>query len=306
MKITSTDEFEKYKQIKLGKKGLSENQIIQASAEILLTTHFCNFESSRNIGLQIGTDVKVNPSSNKDVDIQICKDTLKLNIEVKTPEQDFIEKGKFHAMLPHRYPNVERAENNADLKKIADILKMQSGMETQILKTNDNKLKDYIESGNAKFGECSSDALNILVIMCTSKQMGNYMLYLLNPHSGLITPSTYDGTLDFSKIDYIAISNAVEGIVRSCEYDFDINDFSNYVTLFFSPRREVLNKGDVAKLLWSIMPNNCKQFSDFEIRHSVELERNGIPQDMHYLFMWSDYLAEHHSEFALNKPKKQL
>lgn len=306
MKISSLNEFEKYKQAKLGKKSLTENQKVQALAEILLTAHFYNLECYNNLGLQIETDVRVNPLSNKDVDIQICKNNLKLNIEVKTPEQDFIEEGKFHAKLPHRYPNVERAENNQDIKALADMLKKQSNIETQILKTNDNKLKDYIESGNAKFGERNSDALNVLIIMCTSEQMGDYLLYLLNPHSGLITPNSYDKTLNFSKIDYIAISNAVEGIVRNCEYEFDINNFSNYITLFFSPHKEVLNESDAAKFLWSIMPNNCKQFRDFEINHYVELEQNGIPKDIHYQFIWADYLTKYHPEFALNKPEKKL
>lgn len=305
MKINSIDEFERYKKEKLEKKGLSENQKIQARAEILLTSHFFSLENCTNLGLLIDTDVKVNPSSNKDVDIQIFKNTSKLNIEIKTPEQDFIEEGKFHARLPHRYPNVERAENNADLKKVADMLKLQSGIDTQILKTNDNKLKDYIKSGNEKFGERSSDMLNILMIMCTSEQMGEYLLYLLNPHSGLITPNSYDKTLDFSKIDYIAISNAVEGIVRSCEYKFDINDFSNYVTLFFSPHREILNESDATKLLWSVMPNDCNQFRNFEMCYCDELEQNGIPKDIHYQFMWADYLAKYHSEFTLNKLQKQ-
>ena len=103
------DEFENYKKIKLDKKGLSKNQKIQALSEILLTTYFYNLEICRNIGLQISTDVKVNLLSNKDVDIQIAKDSLKLNIEIKTPEQDVIEENKLHAMLPHRYPNVERS-----------------------------------------------------------------------------------------------------------------------------------------------------------------------------------------------------
>lgn len=300
MKILSMDEFEKYKKIKLDKKDLSKNQKIQALSEILLTTYFYNLEICRNIGLQISTDIKVNPLSNKDVDIQIAKDSLKLNIEIKTPEQDVIEENKLHAMLLHRYPNVERAENNPDLKSLADMFKTQSGKETQILKTNDNKLKDYIESGNSKFGERNSDTLNILLIMCTSEQMGKYLLYLLNPYSGLITLNTYV-PLDYAKIDYIAISNAIDGIVPNCEYDFDVNDFSNYVTLFFSPHQDVLNKSDVEKLLWSIMPNECNQFRSFEEVHSSELQRNGIPKDIQYLFMWPDYLAQYHPEFSSNK-----
>lgn len=305
MIINTFNEFEKYKQAKVEKKGLSRNQEIQTLAEILLVSHFYNLNNYSNCGLQIDTDAKANPLSNKDVDIQICKDNLKLNIEVKTPEQDFIEESKFHAKLPHRYPDVERVENNKDFKKIADMLKIQSNIETQLLKTNDNKLKDYIESGNAKFGERNSDTLNILMIMCTSEQMGDYLLYLLNPHSGLITPSTYETNLDYSKIDYIAISNAVEGIVQSREYEIDTKTFSDYVTLFFSPHQEVVNESDAAKLLWSIIPNNCKQFSDFEKSYSVELERNGIPKDIHYQFMWSGYLGRNYPEFAINKPKKR-
>lgn len=304
MKIQSTDELEKYKKIKLGKNGLSGNQKIQALSEILLTTYFYNLELCRSIGLQISTDIKVNTLSNKDVDIQIAKDSLKLNIEIKTPEQDVFEENKFYAMLPHRYPNIERAENNPDLKNIAGMLKIQSGKETQILKTNDNKLKDYIQSGNSKFGERNSDTLNILLIMCTSEQMGKNLLYLLNPYSGLITPNTYAPTLNFAQIDYIAISNAVDGIVRNCEYDFDINDFSNYVTLFFSPHQDVLNESEVAKLLWSIMPNDCNQFRSFEKAYSSELQRNGIPKDIHYLLMWSDYLAKYHPEFTSNKARQ--
>lgn len=300
MKINSLNEFEKYKQAKLGKKSLTENQKIQALAEILLTAHFYNLECYNILGLQIETDVRVNPLSNKDVDIQICKNNLKLNIEVKTPEQDFIEEGKFHAKLPHRYPNVERAENNQDIKTLADMLKKQSNIETQILKTNDNKLKDYIESGNAKFGERNSDALNVLTIMCTSEQMGDYLLYLLNPDSGLITPNSYDKTLDFSKIDYIAISNAVEGIVRSCEYEFDINNFSNYITLFISPHKEVLDESDAARFLWSVMPNENNRFMAFIKSYPDVLARNKIPQCIHYQLMWSSYLAEQHPEFTLN------
>ena len=59
MKINSLNEFEKYKQAKLGKKSLTENQKIQALAEILLTAHFYNLECYYNLGLQIETDVRV-------------------------------------------------------------------------------------------------------------------------------------------------------------------------------------------------------------------------------------------------------
>lgn len=53
MKISSLNEFEKYKQAKLGKKSLTENQKIQALAEILLTAHFYNLECYNNLGLKI-------------------------------------------------------------------------------------------------------------------------------------------------------------------------------------------------------------------------------------------------------------
>ena len=278
---------------------------IQAQAEVLLATYFCNFENCHNWGMSIDTDVKVNPIANKDIDLRICKDTLMINIEVKTPEQDLFEEGKFHARLAYRHPDIERAEENSDLKKIASMLEAQSGMETQILKTNDNKVKDYIKSANAKFCERNKESVNVLVIMCTSEQMGNNLLYLMNPHSGLITENTYDNTLDFSKIDYIVVSNAVEGIVQSDEYEFDSNDFSNYVTLIISPHKDLSNERDAIKFFYSVIPNDNISFGEFEKTHSAELEKAGIPEDLYCQFMWCDYLALHRSEFALNKPTKE-
>jgi len=233
MKITSIEDFNKYQQEKFRNKRMSNDQLIQATSEILLTAHFCEVENNTGMGLSIDTDVEVNPPSKKDIDIQICKADLTLNIEVKTPNQDVIEEGKFHGGLPHRYPGVERAEENPKLREISEVLQRQSGMESQILKTNDNRLKDFIDGtkgANRKFAERCNDSLNILAVICTSKQMGENLLYLVNPHSGLLTLNSYKLT-DFSKIDYIVVSNAVEGITNGKEYAFDAKQFMDMMNL---------------------------------------------------------------------------
>jgi hypothetical protein len=252
MKIKTFVDFEKYRQNKLNIKNLSCNQRIQADAEIMLTKHFFDYENNVNIGMSIDTDVKVNPSSKKDVDIRLLRNGLEINIEVKTPEQDVIENRKLQGGLPHRYPDTIRAEENSDIKNIAQQIKLYSGMETQIQKTNDNKTKDYINGANAKFDIRNSNRVNALAIMGTSKQMGETLLHLMNPHTGLITSTPYDKTIDFSKTDYIILSNAVEGIVSGEKYDFEVNAFSNYVTLIFSPHKSLETDSNVIKFLLSV------------------------------------------------------
>ena len=170
MEITSIAELERYEQSKCGNQKLLENQLIQAKAEVALAKYYYNLQNRIDIEISINTDMKVNPSSKKDVDIQICKDDLALNIEVKTPEQDVIEEGKFHGGIAHRYPGIVRAEENPDVKKVAEMLKRGSGIETQTLKTNDNKIKDFIYNVNAKFTERNDKSLNTLMITCTSEQ----------------------------------------------------------------------------------------------------------------------------------------
>jgi hypothetical protein len=301
MRIISSSKLSQYAKSKLGAEGLSHNQLIQATAEVLLTSFFFNLSYSSDLNLSINTDVRNNPSTKKDVDIQIRKEKLILNLEVKTPNQDIHEEGKFYGALPHRYPNAKRAEDNPLIMSFSEMLKIQSGKETQILKTNDNKIKDYIESANAKFSCRATEALNILSIMCTSKQMGEVLLYLLNPHTGLVTPNTYNKDIDYSKIDYIIVSNAVEGINGKSEYRFDVRDFSNYITLIISPHKDLSCKREVIQFLYSIVPNDNSKFAQFERDYTAELREGSIPDEIHYLFTWSGYLAKCRPEFAFSR-----
>ncbi|MDD2267921.1 MAG: hypothetical protein PHY15_00045 [Eubacteriales bacterium] len=303
MKILSSETFVQYKQSKQNRKGLSDNQVIQAKAEVFLSAYFFNLKNRKNMDISIDTDVKVNPFIKKDIDLQICQENIKLNIEVKTPEQDLKEKGKFYGGLPHRYSDIKRAEQNPDLRNISDMLKTQSGIEPQILKTNDNKVKDYIVGANEKFYKRNKESLNILAIMCTSEQMGNVLLYLINPHSGLITTNTYDSTIILSELDYIIVSNAIEGIVNKEEYTFYTDDLSNYVTLILSPHKDLTSESEVSQFLFSIMPNDNNKYCTFEKEYAAELRKGNIPDSIHYQFTWSGYLAKYHPEFALNKSK---
>ena len=301
MIIASINEFQVYRSSKLDDQSMSADQRIQAAAEVLIAAYFYNLEQCSNLGLSVNTDVKVNPPSKKDIDIQLCENAIQINIEVKTPAQDFSEQDKFQRGLPHRYPGLERAEENPDLKEISSLMYSHSGIETQIQKTNDNKIKDYINGANSKFGERDSNRVNVLTIVGTTEQMGKILLYLMNPHSGLITQKTYDESVDLSKIDYIVLSNAVEGIVNSADYVFGIGDLSNYITLIFSPHKDLSADNDAIKLLFSVMPNENNKFCAFEKEYAGELRKQDIPDEMHYLFTWSGYLAKKRPEFAFNR-----
>lgn len=300
MEILTEDALLKYEDKKLKIPGLSDNQKLQAASEVCLTRYFYCIERENKIGLKISTDVKLDPQSKKDIDIQVCNNGLALNIEVKTPEKDIYAVDKFQAMLPHRFPGIERAENNESIKEISEILKAQSGKETQILKTNDNKVKDFIASANSKFTERRPNILNVLFIVCTSEQMGQYMNYLMNPQTGIITPNTYIKDLDYSKTDFIVLSNAEELISKNIVKEVCVCDFTRCVNLLIIPWSYEQINSDAVSLFTSLIPNVNKQFCDYMKVDEKRLTYNEIPKNIHYLFFWSDYLAECHPEFALN------
>lgn len=274
---------------------LSDDQFIQAISEVLFFIHYSV------LGYTVNYDVSTHSYNKKNIDLQIIENDLTLNFEVKCPSQDVIEEGKLHGKIANRHPNISKADFDRFFDQLAQMVYTTKNIKTQRLRTKDDTIVDCIRKASDQFNNKADNALNVLIIAADSERMGDFMWYMVNPSSGLFH-SKCVADVDFSKIDYIAVTNIAAGHKINANFDFNVFDITNYVNIFFSPKK-ILPKTPVEYFFQNTFPNNNNEFYQFEIEHRNELQiaDNGINDDeIIGLLAWKDYLAKKHPCFVQN------
>lgn len=278
-----------------------DDRYIQAIAEIVLYLHYAL------LGYSVFADVKVNPDNKRDIDLQVCKEGLTLNFEIKCLNQDeLLEDGTLHLSIDCRHPEVSKKSSDESISNFIAIITESSAAKIQKVKMKDNNILEYIKNANEKFSEPDASTLNILVIVADTYRMGDVIKYLCNPYSGLITTRSY-ASIDVSKIDYILVANIAEAHKKSSVFDFNVFNLKNFVNLFFQPPR--LSK--VQQFLFNTLPNASEDFAKYEFEYRKELQKadNGIEDDMITPMvintMWGAFLSKYYSQFKFNKGESE-
>lgn len=274
---------------------LSDDQFIQAISEVLFFIHYST------LGYMVNYDVSTHYDNKKNIDLQILENGLTLNFEVKCPAQDVIEEEKLYGKIANRHPSISKIDFDQSFNQLAWMIYTTKNIETQRLRTKDDTVVDCIRKASDQFDNKADNTLNILIIAADSERMGDFMWYMVNPSSGLFH-SKCVADVDFSKIDYIAVTNVVAGHKMNAHFDFNVFDSANYVSIFFSPKKSSL-KTPVEYFFQNTFPNNNNEFLQFEKEHYNELHivDNGIDNDeIIGLLTWTDYLAKKHPCFVSN------
>lgn len=256
-------------------------------------------------------DKKLNPNNNSDVDIQIENEGLKFNIEIKTPNQIIKTDGStLNLTIPFRiYGNkTEQEEAVASVEEnvMPNLINNSDGKYTNYSKTkiNDNKVIEYLRSGQTKF-DYETNSLNVLVVALPSQQMNDYYLYLNNPYSGIFRQSFkrkfFDkegrevSHADFDKVDVVYLTNMIEGHIRYFK-DFNSWELENYCGVFvfnqFSQKANDTHIIEKYKKLIDLISNDTLRFNEERLKSNQRMAPIiGMPENPIFFY---EYIGKHY------------
>ncbi len=192
--------------MQLNKERFDEKAFIQGACELAVTTYFCEKEDFK-------VEVKVNPKSKKDVDVQFKSKGFTYNIEVKCAS--FEAKEKVQNSDSFKYQTLGRLDNKNDsisvISNVIDEGLTNKGEELKPhleLKNMDNNLKDFLISAHEKFNsEAEENELNILLVGCNDPgDMQSWVGYLTSPQ-GLFTYSSFENPVSYENVDLVVFTN---------------------------------------------------------------------------------------------------
>lgn len=251
---------------KLQLDNYNEFKYYQGLAEII----FWIYCSKNNYNFEL--EKKLRDDVNTDVDVQIVKDDIKFNIEIKCPKFEEKKDGIFKIIPAYR--SLDKEDFNMEMDKLhkeisEEIVKNSNGRfkEFKQQKINDNKILDYLKSAQTKFSDDKTDCLNILVVSVRSEDMQSYWNYLYNPLSGLFTENSFHNSKDYNKVDIVILSNLIEGhISPKDEYNsWCLENYCNIICLN-SKKENLENNEFIKKLIMlecDIIPNDTIQFEGY-------------------------------------------
>lgn len=245
-----------------------DSQYLQGLAEALFYKFFAEQ------GIVPKTDVKVN-GTNKDVDLVIETSDVKINIEVKCPIIQEDEPDILHISTGYRYSNDKKVHQSIFNSVIEELIKNFENNPNKTYKAikceklDDNKLKDYLESAQSKFGVPRKNECNVLILALTTKDFIRFFDYIANSRTGLFSGNSFVNPKSFDKLDCIILTNIISGHYK---YKLDINiwDVKEYIT-FLLPncnkhmRNNYIVPNNAEKLLMELFGNLLDDFKKFEV-----------------------------------------
>lgn len=192
--------------MQFNKQKFDEKAFIQSACELAVATYFCE-KSDFNV------EVKVNPESKKDVDVQFKSNGFTYNIEVKCASFDAKEKVQnsdsfkygTHGRINGRNDLINIISSSIDEGSIINGESLKPHLE---LKNMDNNLKDFLVSAHEKFNpKAGENELNILLVGCNdAADMQSWVGYLTAPQ-GLFTASSFENPANYENVDLVVFTN---------------------------------------------------------------------------------------------------
>lgn len=214
------------------------------------------FLNDQNIDFTI--DNKMLNNAGTDVDVCFQINDVNYNVEIKCPE--FFEKDDKTLVgeILFRQKNYDlRPELEKLIKLFEDALSKQDKYERVTIKKNDdNKLKGYLLSCQSKFNKNDDKNCNILFLSLRNEDFKNYLFYLKNPYSGLLTANSFINNNEYNKVQLVVISNFLS--VNNSESNYwDLSKCSNLI--FLNSYCNYINNSNVLTFL-NFLPNKNVDF----------------------------------------------
>ena len=224
--------------------------------------------------LTFSTDKKLLPNSNKDIDLQIIEGDCQYNIEIKCPAFDACNSSDILGVnIPFR------TEMNKDLfeeeKSMLNDDFIQPAIENsngefkdyKFKKIADEKLKDFLKSGQAKFSESENTSINILVIAVPIENFEDYWSYLYNSSTGLFVKEDNGicHPVEYDKVDIVYLASLVTGH-KEPKDTYNSWQLASYCNLLCQNRfsqkfKNGFHKGYIGAL--KLLPNSTIMFENF-------------------------------------------
>lgn len=240
---------------------------------------------------------KMSIENNTDVDVQIIKDGVTFNIEVKCPQFDIRKESVLN--LQNAFRTTSKKQTDYTLKIIKEDISKNSDTEDTIYneisisKMHDNKLVDYLKSGHKKFPDVSDGMLNIVMVSVRSTDMQSYWEYLFNGYSGLFTDKSFCNINEYSKVDAVLLTNMLEGHCNPSE-EYDAWNLENYCNLLCLNPRNIYNGklSNKHKVFLDNFPNSTCQFEEYYLKFLKSIEKELAP-DLE-LLLFPHYMDEYY------------
>lgn len=228
---------------------------------------------------------KISDENNCDVDMQIFKDDITFNIEVKCPTFEIAVKPdllkidtSFRSVTKDVFANHKKEIESDIVKPI-----MQNSdckyADYEFEKNCDNRLVDYLKSGQQKFIYSNNNSINVLVISVPSENIESYWGYLYNCFSGLFTEKSFNPHCDYDKVDVILLTNMIAGHQKPNDA-FNSWDISSYCNLLC---KNPYSRKHISKLhngyikLQDLFPNDTERFESFYNSFIEKCEKEKLP-----------------------------
>ena len=209
--VMTNDEFENWcaEKMLLKQQTFAEKAFIQYAVETSAARYFAE---KHNENFKV--EAKINPTNNKDVDIQFTNRGCTYNVEVKC--SDFVSKEETENKYGFKFGTIGRLPDRGDeaIKAISSALDeglTQKGESLKPFLTSkkmDNNLKDFLESAHNKFNPSPNESeVNILLVGCDDKNdIQNWHNYLF-AGQGLFTNDSFADKGKYNNVDLVVFTN---------------------------------------------------------------------------------------------------
>lgn len=158
-------------------------------------------------------EAKINPTNDKDVDLQFTDKSFTYNIEVKC--SNFVAKEEADSEDAYKYETVGRIPDRQETKEVIskaidEGLKIK-GEQTKPhieAKNMDNNLKGFLELADEKYNPTpNEDEVNILLVGCDDERDIQKWHYYLFAEQGLFTPESFADRNKYRNVDLVVFTN---------------------------------------------------------------------------------------------------
>ncbi|HUC82965.1 MAG TPA: hypothetical protein VMR70_18800 [Flavisolibacter sp.] len=251
----------------LKNQAFLEKTFIQYAAETAVV-RYCIDRFLSNVKLE----VKVNPVSGKDVDVQFKDGGFTYNLEVKCAE--FGAKENIENQDAWKYSTVGRIDDRHEPKNaMANAIDEGMTLRGEPLKPHlesknmDNNMKDYLTNAHQKFADTTpEDTANVLIVGCgDAMDMQQWYYYLFAPQ-GLFTTHPFHPPANYSNVDAVLLTNQYFKHHKFFEKNIE-NSWTlagGFNLLFPNPNRKA-KKEKALKHLLSVLPNWNEELSRYRV-----------------------------------------
>jgi hypothetical protein len=267
--VISEKEFEFWcsEKMLLKQQVFAEKTFIQYAVE---TSAARFFAEKYNENFKV--EAKINPTNDKDVDIQFTNRDFKYNVEVKC--SDFVSKEKIEVKDAFKYETVGRIPDRQETKKNISTA-IDEGLENKGEETKphldaknmDNNLKDFLELSHEKFNPTPNEnEVNILLVGCDDERDIQKWHYYLFAEQGLFTAKSFADREKYKNVDLVVFTNLY--FKHNKYFDKNVRNswtLENSFNLIFSNPFRLLQKEKAIKNFLDIFPHFTWDLSSYSV-----------------------------------------